>query len=570
MTARPKLSLVVCCYKMKRELPRTLLSLARPYQRDIDDLSYEVVVVDNGSPEPPIAEDFAALDLDLTVIRSGIDNPSPVHALNMGIAACRGERIGVLIDGARMASPRLVAAAERALDLHPRAIVFTQSLQLGHQPQWLAAQTGYNQTVEDDLLASIDWPENGYRLFNIASWPRERRGFESWLEPCYESNALFMPRVLWEESGGYDPRFRTAGGGMASHDLFARACDLPGTQLVKIVGEATFHQFHGDSASSSHPDAPNQLKAFTREYAALGKARLRPVTRPAWTLQITPQSDMPLVDTVPDHRLESRYETLLKQVILNETGLELEARLSLMLKAGAPQADAAAVAAMAQRLARERESGYWRDTLPESLSMIGRKRLDQLAKAVATVLEEGIAGDLMECGVWRGGACLLMAGMLAERGIRGRSIILADSFCGFPKRGSQADQSETGDFWDRFSNEHREIAVTEAEVRATFERFGLLGPDVRFLSGWFSETLPRAPVERLALLRLDGDTFGATEIALDRLYDKLSPGGFLIVDDYNIPECRAAVSVFRERHKIRERIARIDWTGIFWRKGHLA
>lgn len=297
MTSRPTLSLVVCSYRMARELPRTLQSLARPYQRDIDPLDYEVIVVDNGSPIPPRSDDFAPLGLDLCVLDSGVQTASPVAALNKGLAACRADQIGVMIDGARLASPRLLAAAHHALLMHPRAIVFTQSLQLGFEPQWRAAKTGYDQQQEDALLDGIGWPDNGYRLFEIASWARESRDYSRWLEPAYESNALFMPRALWEETGGYDPAFQSPGGGLASHDLFRRACDLPGTQLIKIVGEATFHQFHGDSASTSHLDAPNRLKAFAREYSALRGTWLRQVTKPSWIVQLAPITDIAPVAT---------------------------------------------------------------------------------------------------------------------------------------------------------------------------------------------------------------------------------------------------------------------------------
>ncbi len=139
-----RLGLVVCAYNMARELPRTLQSLARPYQRDIENLDYQVIVVDNGSSKPAQQHDLTGFGLNLRLLNSDVVSPSPVHALNMGLACVDADNIGVMIDGARMASPRLLAAADRALRMHPRAIVFTQSLQLGHAPQWQSAQTGYD------------------------------------------------------------------------------------------------------------------------------------------------------------------------------------------------------------------------------------------------------------------------------------------------------------------------------------------------------------------------------------------------------------------------------------------
>jgi hypothetical protein len=183
MTAVPRLGLVLCSYNMARELPRTLQSLARRYQRDIADLDYQVIVVDNGSTKPPKPQDLTQLGLNLQLLSCDVKSPSPVAALNMGLAACQAEHIGVMIDGARMASPRLLAAADRALAMHPRAIVLTQSLHLGHGKQWLAAQTDYNQSVEEALLAGIDWVNNGYRLFEIASWEGESRAITRWMDP---------------------------------------------------------------------------------------------------------------------------------------------------------------------------------------------------------------------------------------------------------------------------------------------------------------------------------------------------------------------------------------------------
>jgi O-methyltransferase len=226
-----------------------------------------------------------------------------------------------------------------------------------------------------------------------------------------------------------------------------------------------------------------------------------------------------------------------------------------------------ALAAAITRLRKDRHAGRWRDKLPEAFSMIGRERLDHLAKAVETILAEKIPGDLMECGVWRGGACILMAGMLAERNITDRNLWLADSFAGFATSMSLAPTNEKGDLWDQFMDAHPNLAVSRDALQANLSRFDLMGPQIRFLEGWFSKTLPVAPVKQLALLRLDADTFSATTDALENLYDKLSMSGFIIVDDYAIPECRAAVKAFREGHGISDPIQRIDWTGVFWRKG---
>lgn len=194
--------------------------------------------------------------------------------------------------------------------------------------------------------------------------------------------------------------------------------------------------------------------------------------------------------------------------------------------------------------------------------MIGLKRLDQLQHAVETVLADRIPGDLIETGVWRGGACIFMRAILAAYGETSRTVWLADSFQGLPPPDAGAFPADDGVDWSHVD----ELAIPLEQVQANFRRYGLLDEHVRFLAGWFRDTLPTAPVEQLAILRLDGDLYESTMIALDSLYPKLSPGGFVIVDDYAVPPCRQAVDDFRRSHGISEPLGQVDWTGAHWRK----
>lgn len=208
--------------------------------------------------------------------------------------------------------------------------------------------------------------------------------------------------------------------------------------------------------------------------------------------------------------------------------------------------------------ALRREGAFWPS---QAHTMIGRPRLDNLQEAVETVLREDVPGDLMETGVWRGGACILMRGVLAAHGCRDRRVIVADSFQGLPA----PDPRFPADAGDR----HHKLgllAVSRAEVEASFRDFGLLDDRVVFLEGFFEQTLPSAPVERLAVLRLDGDMYQSTWECLTHLYPKLSPGGFCIVDDYGLEGCKRAVDDYREQHGVRAPVERIDWTGVWWRK----
>jgi len=201
-----------------------------------------------------------------------------------------------------------------------------------------------------------------------------------------------------------------------------------------------------------------------------------------------------------------------------------------------------------------------RDWPSQALTMIGDRRLDNIRQLFASVVAAGVPGDLIETGAWRGGACIFMRGLLLAYNIRDRRVWVADSFEGLPP----PDPHHVQDRDDRHHS-FPELSVGLETVRENFGKFDLLDAQVVFLPGWFAETLPAAPIERLALLRLDGDMYGSTMDALTALYHKVSPGGFVIVDDYGaVPACRAAVTEFRTAHGITAPIQDIDGLGVFW------
>jgi O-methyltransferase len=196
-------------------------------------------------------------------------------------------------------------------------------------------------------------------------------------------------------------------------------------------------------------------------------------------------------------------------------------------------------------------------------TMVGAVRLDNVRACVEDVLARGVPGDLIETGVWRGGTTIFMRGILAAHGVADRRVWVADSFQGLPPPDQERYPADAGD--DLHAQPY--LAVSEEEVRAAFERYGLLDDQVRFLPGWFRDTLPGLGDERFAVVRLDGDMYESTFVALEHLYPRLSPGGYLIVDDYGALEsCRRAVQDYREREGIGEPIVEIDWTGAYWRR----
>jgi O-methyltransferase len=204
-----------------------------------------------------------------------------------------------------------------------------------------------------------------------------------------------------------------------------------------------------------------------------------------------------------------------------------------------------------------------RDWPATAATMIGIARMRNLRLLVERVLAEGIPGDLIETGVWRGGACIYMRGVLAAHGDATRRVFVADSFRGLPPPDPSAYPADTDDEHHKVAD----LAVSRAEVEANFRRYGLLDERVVFLEGWFRDTLPAAPIERLAVLRLDGDMYESTKQALDALYHKVSPGGFVIVDDYVLKPCAQAVDEFRARHGIQAPLRDVDGAAVWWRVG---
>jgi O-methyltransferase len=195
-------------------------------------------------------------------------------------------------------------------------------------------------------------------------------------------------------------------------------------------------------------------------------------------------------------------------------------------------------------------------------TMIGLKRLDNIQYCAETIIRDGIEGDFIETGVWRGGACIFMRAILKAYG-ETRTVWAADSFAGLPPPNSSVYAADAGDEHHTMS---AWLACSQEQVKSNFARYGLLDHQVQFLKGWFKDTLPIAPIERLALLRLDGDMYESTKQALKALYPKLSPGGFVIVDDWHLKACVAAVQDFRATHRINDEILDIDGMSVYWRR----
>jgi cephalosporin hydroxylase/GT2 family glycosyltransferase len=272
------LSVIVNFYNMKREAERTLTSLTRQYQRDIGELAYEVICVDNGSNPPLDADWVAGFGPEFRLFRPAQSHASPVFALNAAAAEARGEYLAMMIDGAHILSPRVLCEAMQALREQAGVVVGVRYWFVGGDQRWLS-QIGYTREQEDILFSKMNWPADGYRLF-AASAPI----FESpnhWYEGMAESNCLFMSREAFVALGGYDEGFSMPGAGFANLDLFVRAARAPGASVVSLLGEATFHQYHGGTTTNvSDADKDVKVRSYAAHYERLRGHPFRRIEAP--------------------------------------------------------------------------------------------------------------------------------------------------------------------------------------------------------------------------------------------------------------------------------------------------
>jgi O-methyltransferase len=196
-------------------------------------------------------------------------------------------------------------------------------------------------------------------------------------------------------------------------------------------------------------------------------------------------------------------------------------------------------------------------------SMIGLKRMNNIEFCFNQVIQDGIVGDFIETGVWRGGSTIFMAALLKENKISDRKVWVADSFEGLPKPNEEKYIHDKGDPHYLY----KELAISIDTVKDNFRKYDLLGDNIVFLKGWFKDTLPTAPIEKLSIIRLDGDMYESTMDGLVNLYPKLSKGGYIIIDDWGaVKACQQAVIDYRNENGISEEINEIDGIGVYWQK----
>jgi len=277
---------------MERELPRTLYSLTKEYQQNIDDLSYEVIVVDNGSDVPiNTVVDIKSFGSNFHCHYIENASASPAEALNRGAKLAKGKILCFMIDGARILSPGV---------LHSAWVVFSSSaykdptvsvtgFHLGPDLQNKSSEKGYNQSVEDKLLKDIDWRTNGYKLFEISVFAGSCRN--GWFGTAAESNALFLSRESYNKIGKFDEQFDLPGGGFINLDFYYRAVMRKNAEHIVLLGEGTFHQVHGGVATNCKKEEQAQkIKEWRAQYVSLRGADFKMPSKQAYYLGLVDKS----------------------------------------------------------------------------------------------------------------------------------------------------------------------------------------------------------------------------------------------------------------------------------------
>ena len=264
------LSIIVVAHNMQREIPRCLASLSPIYQQQVRDLSYEVLLIDNGS-EPAVDDTVSTgIEVPLQLVQVPDPSPSPAAAINLGLARARGDVVCLMIDGAHVLTPGVLRWTIAAFRSFSNPVVATRYFYLGPGDQPDTVARGYSQVLEDSLFEQIAWPSDGYRLFEIGAALRGPSPSVSWLNRMFESNCISVRRELALDLGGMDEQFDLAGGGFVNLDFFKRACDRSDTQLVELIGEGSFHQLHGGTTTNSDPGLREErLERFREQYRLL-------------------------------------------------------------------------------------------------------------------------------------------------------------------------------------------------------------------------------------------------------------------------------------------------------------
>jgi len=276
----PRLSIVLIVYKMSDQAERTIQSLSPSYQQGVSERDYEVIVVENHSERLLGRERATKFASNVRYFHRNETQRTPVHAINFGAAQARGSHVAIMIDGARMLTPGIVRQTLDVFRMAANAAVSSPGYHIGHKLQQVAVNEGYNEEAEAKLLQSIQWPQDGYRLFDIAVLSGSCQG--GFFQANYESNFIAMSMKRWRDLGGVDSRYDDFGGGNANLDLYKRLLEYPETPFYLLYGEGSFHQFHGGVTTGTLKEERSRIYKLLddQDIALRGENRNPPNVRP--------------------------------------------------------------------------------------------------------------------------------------------------------------------------------------------------------------------------------------------------------------------------------------------------
>lgn len=305
----PSVSFIVILYDMPEQAEKTLYSLSADYQQGVDEADYEVIVVENESANTLSRDFIADLPDNFSYHLRAEREPTPVHAINHGAGISRGRYLCVMIDGARMVTPGVVRNIIRGHRLQENAVVTVPGYHIGDQLQQEAVDQGYGVEEDQALIQSSGWPANGYGLFDIACFSGScAAGF---FRPNSESNCISIPRALWAALGGLDTRFNLRGGGLVNLDLYKRACEHRGVEHVMLLGEGTFHQFHGGvtTGGEAREVRAQLIEEMKEQYEQIrGEPYQSPQTKPVYLGEL-PRQVLRFIHSSAEPLLESPVRT---------------------------------------------------------------------------------------------------------------------------------------------------------------------------------------------------------------------------------------------------------------------
>ena len=267
MTSKPKLSVLVVVYRMPRQAMNTLYSLSDRYQLQARPEDYEVLIMENISDQNLVRSEVEALGRNFHYVLRHETRPTPVFAVNEGVARCRGDHVCIMIDGARMVSPGLIWNTLALIGAVPDSLICAPGYHLGKEDQKYHLSSGYSEAVEQELLDRIDWKSDGYRLFGISCFSNANS--HGIFHPLMESNCMTCRKRTFLETGGAHEGFQTPGGGSVNLDMYRNLAMIPKNQLFILAGEGSFHQFHGGITTSEVADLEEVLASHRAEYKAI-------------------------------------------------------------------------------------------------------------------------------------------------------------------------------------------------------------------------------------------------------------------------------------------------------------